>query len=136
MEPGTSLPIQYRRRRSDRDILQELIPYRIREVLLVATYYDSYNIIKEEQFFERIYGDYVQLNLFYAPRITSASNWHEVQECMETRKFDLVIIMSGVDRMMPLDISASIKKQLPEVPILLLANNNSDLKFFNSITLI
>lgn len=133
-DSAVPLPIKYRRRRSDRDILQELMPYRIREVLLVANYYDSYNIIKEDRFSEKIFGEYLQLNLFSAPRITSATTWEEVKECMAVRNYDLVIIMSGVDKQMPLDISRRIRMESPFLPVLLLVNNNSDLKFFDDMS--
>ena len=134
MDSIVSLTKNYNRRRNDRDIFQELMPFKTREVLLVATYYDAYSIIREDRFFEKIFGEYLQLNLFSAPRITSASNWDEVNETMSCREYDLVIIMAGADKEMPIDISKKIKSINPKLPILLLANNNSDLKFFDDLS--
>jgi len=37
----------YKKRKSDRDIFQELMPFKVKEVLLVATLYDSYSIVRE-----------------------------------------------------------------------------------------
>lgn len=134
MDSIVSLAQNYSRRRSDRDIFQELMPFKTREVLLVATYYDAYSIIREDRFFEKIFGEYLQLNLFSAPRITSAANWEEVKESMACREYDLVIIMAGADKEMPIGISSKIKTLNPGLPILLLANNNSDLKFFDDLS--
>ncbi len=134
MESIVSLANNYNRRRSDRDIFQELVPFKTREVLLVATYYDAYSIIREDRFFEMIMGDYLQLNLFSTPRITSAANWDEVKDSLSGRDYDLVIIMAGADKDMPIEISKKIKSLQPKLPILLLANNNSDLKFFDDNT--
>ena len=134
MDSIVSLAKNYNRRRSDRDIFQELVPFKTREVLLVATYYDAYSIIREDRFFEMIMGDYLQLNLFSTPRITSAANWDEVKDSLSSREYDLVIIMDGADKEMPIDISKKIKTLQPNLPILLLANNNSDLKFFDDLS--
>ena len=34
----------YKRKKSDRDIFQELMPFKIKEILLIANYYDAYTI--------------------------------------------------------------------------------------------
>ena len=31
----------YKRKKSDRDIFQELMPFKVKEILLIANYYDS-----------------------------------------------------------------------------------------------
>ncbi|MDD4144668.1 MAG: hypothetical protein PHN68_08530, partial [Prolixibacteraceae bacterium] len=53
----------YKRKKTDRDIFQELMPTKIKEVLLIATLYDSYAIVREGQFSDKIFGEYLQLNL-------------------------------------------------------------------------
>lgn len=40
----------YKRKKSDRDIFQELMPFKVKEILLIANYYDSYTIEREGQF--------------------------------------------------------------------------------------
>ena len=64
----------YKRKKSDRDIFQELMPFKVKEILLIANYYDSYTIEREGQFSGKIFGEYLQLNLFTAPRFTSVAN--------------------------------------------------------------
>lgn len=63
----------YKNRKSDRDIFHELMPTKVKEVLLVATLYDSYSIVREGQFSDKIFGEYLQLHLYAAPRFTSAN---------------------------------------------------------------
>ena len=53
----------YKRKKSDRDIFQELMPFKVKEILLIANYYDSYTIEREGQFSGNIFGEYLQLNL-------------------------------------------------------------------------
>jgi hypothetical protein len=45
-----SLSSIYKRNKSDRDIFQELMPTKVKEILLLATLYDSYSIVREGQF--------------------------------------------------------------------------------------
>jgi len=120
----------YKRRKTDRDIFQELMPNKVKEVLLFATLYDSYAIEREGQFSDKIFGEYLQLNLYAAPRFTSVNTQEDVNRILTTRHFDLVIIMAGVDKELPLKIVAEINVAKPRIPILLLVNNNSDVRFF------
>ena len=120
----------YKRRKTDRDIFQELMPNKIKEVMLFATLYDSYSIEREGQFSDKIYGEYLQLNLYAAPRFTSVNAEEDVIKILNTRHFDLVIIMAGVDREMPLKIANEVHSYKPRIPILFLVNNNSDVRFF------
>ena len=120
----------YKRRKTDRDIFQELMPNKVKEVLLFATLYDSYAIEREGQFSDKIFGEYLQLNLYAAPRFTSVNTQEDVNKILNTRHFDLVIIMAGVDKEMPLKIVEEINAAKPRIPILLLVNNNSDVRFF------
>ncbi len=121
----------YKRKKSDQDIFAELMEFKVKEVLLIANYYDAYSIVREGRFFDRIYGEFLQLNLYTAPRITSASNIKEAKELMKKRHFDLVILMAGLDKKTPIKYSKSIKKMDPSMPLLVMVNNNSDLKFFD-----
>ncbi|WP_430814531.1 PEP/pyruvate-binding domain-containing protein [Carboxylicivirga sp. RSCT41] len=121
----------YNRKRSDRDIFQELMSFKVSEVLLIANHYDAYSIVREGRFFDKIFGEYLQLNLFTAPRITSVATSAEAEELMQERDFDMIILMAGLDKQAPLQMSERLKEIQPEVPILLMVNNNADLKFFD-----
>lgn len=121
----------YNRKKSDQDIFQELMAFKVTEVLLVATYYDAYSIVREGRFFDKIMGEYLQLNLFSAPRVTSVTSNEEALELLENRRFDMVILMAGLDKNNPLLISSEIKKTQPSLPVLLMVNNNQDVKYFD-----
>ena len=51
---------------------------------------------------------------------------------IKTREFDLVIIMVGVDKNIPVRAANALYKQKPHIPVLLLVNNNGDLRYFQS----
>lgn len=125
-----SLSSIYKRKKSDRDIFEELMPTKVKEVLLVATLYDSYTIVREGQFTDKIFGEFLQLNLYTYPRFTSVNSEEDALKMMKVRDFDLVIIMVGVDKDIPVKMADVIHQANNPVPILLLVNNNGDLRYF------
>ncbi len=115
---------------SDRDIYHDLMPNKVREILLVANLYDAYIIEQEGRFFEQVRGEYYQLNLSSAPRITGVSTPEEALEKLQEKHFDMVIVMMGVDKNTPIQLSRIIKQIYLNLPIFLLLNNNSDIGMF------
>jgi len=128
-----SLSSIYEKRKNDRDIFQELMPAKVKEILLIATKYDAYSIVREGQFSDKIFGEYLQLNLYSAPRFTSVTNATEALSIIDSKHFDLVIIMAGVDRVAPIESARLIFEAKPRLPILLLVNNNYDLAYFTKV---
>ncbi len=127
-----SLSSIYKLKKTDRDIFQELMPYKVKEVLLLATLYDSYSIVREGQFTDKIFGEFLQLNLYAYPRFTSVNSEQDAVRMIKSRDFDLVIIMVGVDKNIPVRAAEALYKIKPQVPILLLVNNNGDLRYFQT----
>lgn len=123
----------YKRKKSDRDIFQELMPFKIKEILLIANYYDAYIIEREGQFTDKIVGEYLQVNLYTAPRFTSVASEQEALKILAERHIDLIIIMAGLDKQTPQIISRNLKKLYPGVSQLMLVNNNADLAYFHTI---
>ena len=123
----------YKRKKSDRDIFQELMPFKIKEILLIANYYDAYTIEREGQFTDKIVGEYLQVNLYTAPRFTSVASETEALKVLAEHHIDLIIIMAGLDKQTPLIISKNLKQLYPHIPQLMLVNNNADLAYFHTI---
>ena len=122
----------YKKKKTDRDIFQELMPTKVKEVMLVATLYDSYSIVREGQFSDKIFGEYLQLNLYAAPRFTSVNSVEDALVTLEHRDFDLIIVMAGLDKDAAVNQAQAIGTKRPHIPLLLLANNNSDLRYFQA----
>jgi len=114
----------------DRDIFHDLMPFKVNEILLIANLYDAYNIEKEGRFSEHILGEYYQLNLTSIPRVTGVSSYEEALSQLNEKHYDFVIIMLGVDKKVPIEISRSIKLNFPYIPIFMLLNNNSDIALY------
>ncbi len=123
----------YKSTKNNRDIFQELMAFKVKEILLVANMYDSYSVAREGEFFDRIIGEYRQLNLYAAPRITNMSTPDEAMKALKDTPPDMVILMAGLDKKMPLNLAQKIRSQYPELAILMLVNNNSDLNYFGDV---
>nr|NQU91056.1 pyruvate, phosphate dikinase [Bacteroidota bacterium] len=115
-----------------RDIYHDLMMFKVKEILLVANLYDAYSIEKEGRFSEHVLDEYHQLNLTLVPRITGVSSVEEVFEQLQDKHFDLIIIMVGTDKKLPIALSENIKEDFPYIPIYMLLNNNRDIQFFES----
>ncbi len=115
---------------SDRDIYHDLMQFKVREILLVANLYDAFIIEQEGKFFEQVTGEYFQLNLSSAPRITGVSTPEEALEKLQEKHFDMVIVMMGIDKSTPIHLSQIIKQIYHNLPVFLMLNNNSDIALF------
>jgi hypothetical protein len=125
-----SLTSIYKRQKTDRDIFQELMPTKVKEVLLFATLYDSFSIVREGQFSDKIFGEYLQLNLYAAPRFTGVNSKEDAIHALKQNNYDIIIVMAGVDKATPVETARELFKIKPNIPLLLLANNNADLLYF------
>ncbi len=115
-----------------RYVFHDLMPFRVKEILLVATMYDIFAIQGEGRITDGIFSDYPQMSLISAPRITGVSSADEAFERLKRKHYDLVILMMGVDKKTPLEFSCKIKKVFPYVPVFLLLNNSKDFHVFES----
>ncbi len=113
-----------------RDIYHDLMPYKVKEILLVSSLYDAYNIEKEGRFSEYVLGEYHQMNLTSSPRITGVTTEEETLEELGSKHYDFIIIMMGIEKKTHLKLCKVIKKNYPDIPIFMLMNNNKDIGYF------
>lgn len=111
----------------NRDIYHDLMPFKVKEILLFANLYDAFSIEREGRFSEYVLGEYQQLNLTSLPRITGVSSEEELFFELQNKHFDLIIFMVGIDCKTPVLISEKIKIDFSYIPIFALLNNNSDI---------
>ncbi len=114
----------------NRDLYHDLMPFKVKEILLVANLYDAYSIEKEGRFSEHVLGEFYSLSLSTMPRITGVSTTEEVMEQLNTKHYDLIIIMIGTDKQFPVELSKRIKDQFQYIPVFLLLNSNTDVALF------
>ncbi len=118
----------------ERDIYHDLMPFKVKEILLIANLYDAFSIEKEGRFTEHILGEYYKLNLTSLPRITGVSSMEEAMYLLKQRHFDLIIIMMGSDKKMPFTLCDVIKSQYPYISTYLLLNNDNDIQYLKKFS--
>ncbi len=132
-KPGTTsrqlLQRFLERHNAERDIFHDLMPFKVKEILLVANLYDAYSIEGEGRFSEYIFGEYHQLNLTSMPRVTGVSGIEEALERLRSRHFDLIIVMLGVEKETPMNFCVRLKQKYPYIPTFLLLNSPSDVAY-------
>lgn len=109
------------------DTFHTLMPYRVREILFVSTFYDAFIFEQEGLLSEQIFKEYHMLNLTSFPRITSAPTSEEALNKLAAKKYDLVITMMRTGKITPFELSEKVKEMYPGTPVLLLLNLKSDL---------
>ncbi len=115
------------RNNADRDLFHDLMPFKVKEILLIANLYDAYSIEVEGRFSDHILGEYYHLNLTSTPRVTGVSSEEEAFERLKLRHFDLIILMLGADKKTPLKLRRKIKEKYPYIPTFFLLNNSNDI---------
>lgn len=113
-----------------RDIYHDLMPYKVKDILLVSHLYDAYLIEGEGRFSEIMLYDYGNMNLTSLPRITGASFNDDIEEYFKNQDINLVVLMVGLDKDTPVKLAKKIKENYPEKIIFFLLNDGTYEKYF------
>jgi CheY-like chemotaxis protein len=117
----------------DKYIYLDMMKYKVKNILFVATLYDAFILENEDSFFEQFMGEIYQYSLFSLPRITGVSSPAEALELLSTTRFDLVLLMVGMDSEIPIELSKRIKAKEPNLPVYLLLNQKNNIKHFEEL---
>jgi DNA-binding NarL/FixJ family response regulator len=117
----------YDKSRVERNAFHDLMRYHVREVLLVASLYESFVVESDGVLTEQIYGEYYKLHLNTVPRITCAYTAESALELFREGRFDLVVLIAGLDFDQPLGLARAMKDEWPGIPVLLMVTNNTSL---------
>jgi CheY-like chemotaxis protein len=101
----------------------KLMPFRIREVLLVAAPYDSFLLADDDALTELVFSEYLDLNLRYAPRVTRVSTAAEALERIAGEAFDLIITMASTGNLEVAAFARAVRRARPGLPVIVLAFN-------------
>lgn len=108
---------------------QNLMKYRIRDILLVSSLYDLYLFEEDGRLYELIRNEYQGLNLTHSPDLTRVSSGQEAMRMInDENRFDLIITTMHIEDMHVLNFAKMIRQSGLIIPIVLLAHDNSELK--------
>jgi len=99
----------------------DLIPFRVHEVLLVSSPYDAFILQEDGHLTERMFFEYREISLSSAPRFTHATNGEEAIALLKSRRFDLVVTMTSLADSDIIEFSRRVKELSPGMPVVVLA---------------
>ncbi|MFZ0391942.1 MAG: PEP/pyruvate-binding domain-containing protein [Calditrichia bacterium] len=98
----------------------DLMKFRVREILLVSSLYDAFVLEEDGRLAEKIFSEYIDLNLHFIPRITKVSSAEKALEALQRQSFDLVITMARISDMDPVEFGRKVKEIDSEKKVVLL----------------
>jgi CheY-like chemotaxis protein len=108
---------------------QELMRYRIRDILLVSSLYDLYLFEEDGRLYELIRSEYFDLSLSHSPELTRVSSGHQaIQLAKEEKRFDLIITTMHIEDMHAINFAKLVRKAGLRMPVVLLTHDNRELK--------
>ena len=112
---------------SDLARFERLTPFRVRDVLLVASPFDHYLLEESGYLAEIMRQEYSDLNLSQAPRMIHSPQARDALELLRTRNFDLVITMARVGVMDAYAFGREAKRIHADMPVVMLSHNTREL---------
>lgn len=98
-----------------------LMPYRIREVLLVSSLYDAFILQEDGQVSDLLLEEGGDHAMPGSPRVTRASTAVEALNFLAGRsRFDLIIVTPQIGEMGPLAFAEEVKDEFGNIPVVLL----------------
>ena len=125
------LSYYYEKFKYGEDNFHNLMQYRVKEILLISTFYDAYIFENDSLLSEQIVGEYHSLNLTTVPRITSVPTGEEALNLLRSKRFDLVITTMRTGEANTFELSRKIKEIQQELPIILMLTVKSDIAIVN-----
>ncbi|GBD88823.1 phosphoenolpyruvate synthase [bacterium BMS3Abin03] len=108
---------------------QDLMRFRIRDILLVSSLYDLYLFEEDGRLYELIRKEYHGLNLSHSPELTRVSSGRDaINIAKKEKRFDLIITTLHIEDMHAIHFAKLAKKAGLDIPIILLALDNRELK--------
>ncbi len=105
-----------------------LMQFKIKNILLVSSLYDSFILEEDGQIGELISSDYQELNLSLAPQIKRVSTGEEALNLLRVQKFDMIMVFRRLGDIDIISFAEKAKKKLKNIPVVLLAFDPRDLE--------
>jgi len=110
---------------------QDLMPYRVQDILLVSSLYDAFTLQEDGRLNELVMKEFIELDAHHTPRITHVSSGAEaVRLANEQRRFNLVITTIDPGDMDATRLARELAAVGLDVPVVVLAYDHRELSDF------
>lgn len=108
---------------------QDLMRHRVTEILLVASPYDAFVLGEAGELGERLLGEFRNLDLHYAPALTSVATGAEALAlAREQRRFSVILTTPHLADMNGAELALRARAEGIEAPVVLLAWDSGEIK--------
>ncbi len=112
---------------------QELMPFRVQDILLVSSLYDSFTLQEDGRLNELILGEFLELSLHHTPGITHVSSGAEALALAEAEpRYNLILTTINLGDMDAAKLAREVRARGLDVPVVVLAHDNFERKDFVS----
>ena len=112
---------------------QDLMRYRIMDILLVSTPYDTFILEESGELSERMLGEFRNLDLHYAPALTGVTSGAEaLRLAREQRRINLIITTPHLPDMDAAELARQLRAEGLDIPVVLLAWDTRELREFEA----
>ncbi len=105
----------------------DLMPFRIREVLLVSSPFDAFILEEDGQLTEQVFFEYRDVSLSGPPRVTHVPTGELAMQRLAEHRYDLILVMTSLADMGANALGRQIKEFRPGRPVVLLALDRKEL---------
>ncbi len=104
-----------------------LMPIRIRDVLLVSSRYDAFVLEEDGHLTEQVFLEYRSLSLSSAPRFTHVTTEQAAIELLQSRRFDMVLMVAREATWDLIEFGRRVKQIQPDQQVVVLGFENADM---------
>ena len=113
------------------EAFENLMPYRVQDIVLVSSLYDSFILREDGRLNEMLIGESYELNLQHVPRITHVKTGEEALALARSdERFNLIVTNLEVEDMSAAELAAEVKRCGLDVPVVVLAYDYREVKNF------
>ena len=116
---------------SFRDMMQT----KVREILIVASHYDSFKLEEDGRLTELIFAEYQNMSFLNAPHVNRASSASHALTILQKDNIDLIITMSRISDMEPFEFARRVKKKRPNLPVILMVSSVRECSYYTKLEL-
>ncbi len=113
------------------EAFQNLMPYRVQDILLVSSLYDSFTLQEDGRLNELILGEFLELSLHQTPGMTHVSLAAEALELARNEpRYNLIVTAPHPADMDATALARAVRAAGLDIPVVVLAFDNNERKSF------
>jgi len=110
---------------------ENLMPFRVQDILLVSSLYDSFILREDGRVNELLLGESLELNLPHLPGITHVASYAEALALARSEsRFNLIVTNLNVGGVSAAEFARQVRESGLDVPVVVLAYDYRDVKNF------